>query len=84
MKKTKSLGFKFGIIFSIYAVVTILISAVMTYVSQTDAYHHECRESAMQITTNIKNNKTQLASNADSCSIFLRGILAKWTRQLVL
>lgn len=55
MKKTKSLGFKFGIIFSIYAVVTILISAVMTYVSQTEAYHSECRESAMQITTNIKN-----------------------------
>lgn len=53
--KTKSLAFKFGIIFSIFAVLTIVISGYMTYLSQTEAYHDECRENLKKITANIIN-----------------------------
>ena len=51
--KTKSLAFKFGVIFSVFAVLMIVISGVMTYLSQTEAYHEECRKRLEQITANI-------------------------------
>ncbi len=53
--KTKSLAFKFGVIFTLFAIFTIGVSGLMTYLSQTEAYHEECRGRLRQITADIVN-----------------------------
>ncbi len=53
--KIKSLAFKFGIIFTFFAVITIVISGIMTYLSQTESYHQECQILLKQISASIIN-----------------------------
>ncbi|MBP5607966.1 MAG: PP2C family protein-serine/threonine phosphatase [Lachnospiraceae bacterium] len=53
--KTKSLAFKFGVIFTIFALITIVISGIMTYLSQTETYHQECKNLLKQISAAIIN-----------------------------
>ena len=43
-KKTGSLIFKFAIIFIIFTVIAISLSAVITYIHQNDIYHKQCEE----------------------------------------
>ncbi len=53
MKKKKSLMFQFGLFFTLFALLTIIASSVMTYVNQTVSYHKECEESLRNITTHL-------------------------------
>ncbi|MBQ7679234.1 MAG: GGDEF domain-containing protein [Butyrivibrio sp.] len=55
MKKVqKRLLLKFGILFSIFIVVTLLVSGVMTYLNQMDLYQKEQEEGIRQIATYLE------------------------------
>ena len=43
-KRTDSLIFKFAIIFIIFAVVTLLLSGITTYINQMSSYKQQCQE----------------------------------------
>ncbi len=51
MKKRNSLTFRLALIFICFALLTIIASSVMTYVSKNEAYHRECEQSLRNITT---------------------------------
>ena len=53
MKKKKSLMFQFGLFFTLFALLTIIVSSVMTYVNQTVSYHKECESSLRNITSHL-------------------------------
>ncbi|MCR5279983.1 MAG: PP2C family protein-serine/threonine phosphatase [Lachnospiraceae bacterium] len=53
MKKKKSLKLLIALIFISFALLTIIISSVMTYFSETDNYHRECEKSLRQMTTHL-------------------------------
>ena len=53
--KKKSLATKFGIFFFLFALLTIATSGFMTYLSQTENYHEECRALLKQITASLIN-----------------------------
>lgn len=50
-KKQKKLVKQLGVIFVIFALVTVLISSVMTYIGRTNSYHAECVSRLQQLTS---------------------------------
>ena len=51
--KKKSLGKQFALLFALIAVVSIVISGIVTYINQTNTYHNETIESLRQLTAHM-------------------------------
>ena len=49
--KKKSLARQFSALFIVFALATILVSGVMTFINQTNEYHGECVRNLEQLTT---------------------------------
>ncbi|MBR5420194.1 MAG: PP2C family protein-serine/threonine phosphatase [Lachnospiraceae bacterium] len=49
-KKRRGLAFKFGLFFCIFGLITIVVSAFIAFLNQTEAYHKECENSLQVIT----------------------------------
>ncbi|MCR5031962.1 MAG: PP2C family protein-serine/threonine phosphatase [Lachnospiraceae bacterium] len=53
MNKKKSLALQFTLFFLLFALVTITVSGVITYLTQTQSYHAECEKSLQQISRHL-------------------------------
>ena len=53
-KKTHSLLFRFGIIFTLFTVITLIISGISTYVNQNSMYLDECENNVQQLATHLE------------------------------
>ncbi len=61
--KKRSLITTFLVMFTIYALITIIVSAVFTYVNQTEAYHTECENNLKELNTYVSMQLRKDASN---------------------
>ena len=52
-KKKRGLAFQFGLFFALFAVLTIIVSGMLTFLSQTESYHKECENKLSQLTTQL-------------------------------
>ncbi len=51
--KTKSIAREFAVLFILFALITMIVSGVMTFVNQTESYHEECIENLHEMTGHL-------------------------------
>ena len=53
-KGTNSLLFKFGIIFAIFTIITLVVSGISTYINQNSLYQDSCETNVQQLATHLE------------------------------
>lgn len=53
-KSVDSLLFKFGIVFSVFTIITLIISSISTYINQNQIYLNECETKIQQLATHLE------------------------------
>ena len=52
--KTQSLLFKFGVVFALFTLITIVVSSISTYINQNQVYLEECESRVQKLSTHLE------------------------------